>query len=388
MKSMPCGEPQGEEGAQGSKRRCVATDEDVKAHGKDGTTTTTTPATNTSSSSSSSSSVQKVDPEKIRACNRNVVPSGFVEDLIRCWRVESLSSSDRDVQDEILSRLNQASVKWIRRSNACLYGSRCTGIGCEPSSDLDVCIDFPGFDPKLAAEDPVACQKRLKKLSYCLSAKGFNWPMVVPCRGIELVKCTDKSSGLRVDITIGNAHAVKNSGLLREICEWVPEIAPVMWFLKRFAKRCGWLDAARGGFTSYCITTMLLCAAQRVEVRGSLICPVLPSPLTSAGLKAAFTAHEATKPEQVRPAVIASLLAGFLSMYHSASRHSIGPTVEGAILDSGEAAIYVADMLDGSNCARAVRPHIYVSAVHSLGEIVDALLSGSTQVTPLLTKAE
>ena len=306
-----------------------------------------------------------------------------VDVALRCRRGR-LSSTEIEQQEALRQRLCRVAAKWVHKGEAVLYGSRRSHIGSTAADDVDVAILWPGFDAAKHV-DGVAEAKRLKRLCLSLHSKGFLNPRIVPSAKVgHVVQCSDGVSGVRVDITVGNTHGVANTLLFDALRAHLPELSPAMWLLKRVGRARRFLNPAGRFLSSYCLVTMLVAAAQSAG-----LLPRLPSrlseELTPEGVAARLAAHGLTPRAETSPRVLGALLAAFLSAFHTDGPVAACVTEEGTggaaveeAASASAAGVYVADVLNGTNCAGTLTPQHWLVCVEEFGRLVDLARNGDT----------
>eukprot|EP00754_Rhynchopus_humris_P004688 Rhum_TRINITY_DN12357_c0_g2::Rhum_TRINITY_DN12357_c0_g2_i1::g.51249::m.51249 len=316
-----------------------------------------------------------------------------VDVALRCRR-DRLSSTELEQQEALRQRLCRVAAKWVHKGEAVLYGSRRSHIGSTAADDVDVAILWPGFDAARTV-DETAEAKKLKRLCLSLHSKGFLNPRVVPSAKVgHVVQCNDGVSGARVDITVGNTHGVANTLLFDALRTHLPELSPAMWLLKRVGRARRFLNPAGRFLSSYCLLTMLVAAAQ-----GAGLLPRLPSrcsqELTPEGVAARLAAHGLAPRAETSPGVLGTLLAAFLSAFHTDGPVAACVTEEGVrgaaaveeAASASAAGVYVADVLNGTNCAGTLTPHHWLVCVEELGRLVDLARNGDNVDTWLCEKS-
>eukprot|EP01064_Diplonema_japonicum_P010181 TRINITY_DN17510_c0_g1_i1.p1 TRINITY_DN17510_c0_g1~~TRINITY_DN17510_c0_g1_i1.p1 ORF type:complete len:349 (+),score=93.27 TRINITY_DN17510_c0_g1_i1:42-1049(+) len=290
--------------------------------------------------------------------------TGWAEDK-KNWETEA------EVQHDAMERLGKVASKWVHKGAATLYGSRMTGIGVMPSCDFDVSISWPGYQEGAIEGD--ALNKKIVKLCKTLHHKGFKHATIIPSKRVPLVTCKDVTTGCHIDITLNNQHGVKNSMIFKTLVKTLPELAPCLWIMKKIGKSRGFLNPSGGYISTYCLLTMMLIAAQTA---GHM--PLLPAPsaLESTTLKS--SAKTPSPPEAER---VASILASFLTLFHTTSFLCFSADSAAPSPSTLDTPLFVADILDGSNCARTLTQNHWMVLVNEMGRLVDKARNGDALQT-------
>ncbi len=120
------------------------------------------------------------------------------------------------------------------------------------SGDLDLCLLFDAQKPK----------KVLKSLSSTLRNQDMEDIQVISSAKVPIIKFTDERTKIPVDISINNTLALHNTTLLRKYGDIDQRIRQSILALKYWATQRDVCDAAKGTFSSYAWTLIMIQSLQ------------------------------------------------------------------------------------------------------------------------------
>ena len=120
------------------------------------------------------------------------------------------------------------------------------------TGDLDLCLLFDGKKP----------QKVLKSLSSTLRNQDMEDIQVISTAKVPIIKFTDERTKIPVDISINNTLALHNTTLLKKYGDTDERIRKCVLAIKYWASQRDVCDAAKGTFSSYAWTLVMIQALQ------------------------------------------------------------------------------------------------------------------------------
>lgn len=170
-------------------------------------------------------------------------------------------------KEELRRRLERGIREVCSGCHLVLVGSSLSGFGCR-GSDADFCLllTFGEVDQKNHAVHILqVIHRHLRRFSYV--CKSFVIQAKVP-----ILRFVDKITGIECDININNIIGIRNTHLMKAYSKVDWRVAPLVMWIKHWAKSNGINDASQGTLSSYSIVLLVLHYLQE-------ICspPVIPS---------------------------------------------------------------------------------------------------------------
>ena len=180
---------------------------------------------------------------------------------------ESIAQLSQDIEKVLISQI--PTKAFLKKRNG-LYehlkrtverrfkGSSLKRFGSTESSlslstgDLDLCLLFDGQKPK----------KVLKSLSSTLRNQDMENIQVIATAKVPIIKFTDERTKIPVDISINNTLALHNTRLLKKYGDLDERIRKCILAIKYWASQREVCDAAKGTFSSYAWTLVMIQALQ------------------------------------------------------------------------------------------------------------------------------
>lgn len=163
----------------------------------------------------------------------------------------SSPSSPPSEQTRLLDRLAET----IGRTPN-VFGSMFTGL-CDLeesfATDIDVSFSY-AFDDFVSTGDPRdlqlrACSQIVEKLRSSSKAGSAKYTDIEPilCAVCPIVKCVDALSSRRIDISVNNENALRNSALLKKYADNYKVVRPLVLQVKTWTKKEGLVMDNRNG---------------------------------------------------------------------------------------------------------------------------------------------
>ncbi len=167
-----------------------------------------------------------------------------------------------ELRQKIYSLLTQSMTE---RVDLYLIGSSLTGFGSN-SSDTDLCLVI--YDSKGAVdkkyEDKFNSILKLHEISEILHLNGISINTQVIPALVPILKFSDKSSGIEVNINLNRIVTIRNTHLLHtySLIDW--RVSPLILCIKLWARKNGINCAFNKSLTSYSISLMVIYYLQSV----------------------------------------------------------------------------------------------------------------------------
>eukprot|EP01060_Flectonema_neradi_P016763 TRINITY_DN23393_c0_g1_i1.p1 TRINITY_DN23393_c0_g1~~TRINITY_DN23393_c0_g1_i1.p1 ORF type:complete len:360 (+),score=51.40 TRINITY_DN23393_c0_g1_i1:32-1111(+) len=317
------------------------------------------------------------DPEKKRKVTiRDIkgvdrLSDQICEEIIAEWKRSRLGNAEKQQESELVNKLNQIAKKWITKGTATIYGSRLIGTASF-NSDIDISFSWPGYKPVNTPEMEEVMNKKIAKLCKTLGSKSFHHAFRIPGK-TKVVTCTAADTGISVDITFNNAHAVEVSKVLRVVTDYFPEFAAAMWFLKKLGKSREFTNPKHKKLSSYCLSIMLCYVMQISDVIPTLVSPISPESVDKQFIERGFRKRNSS---DIDAMILSKVIAKFFTTYHT--NPVINVTLEAVCPDKTETSthkspIYIHDPLDNSNCARMLSDAGWLHAISEFGRAIDCI---------------
>lgn len=230
-------------------------------------------------------------------------------------RLEALSKELADLEREvspsdveqkqrrgIVKHLKRVLERHVRGSTLHPFGSAETGLVLR-RGDVDLC---------LVVKDLRKPKSVLRHLSNVLDTEDYRDIQTIGRAKVPIVKFTDPTTGIPVDLSLNNALALRNTELIATYVNLDPRVKTVALAVKHWALQRGLANAFRGTLSSYAWTLLVLRHLQAVDA------PIVPN-LQAGEPRRVETydgrSHDTTilHPEGFQPgtASVAELFAGF-----------------------------------------------------------------------------
>jgi len=154
-------------------------------------------------------------------------------------------------RDGLYEHLKRTIEKRFKGSSLRRFGSSESGLSLS-HGDLDLCLLFDGQKPK----------KVLRSLSSTLRYQEMEDIQVINSAKVPIIKFIDERTKIPVDISINNTLALHNTTLLKAYSETDERIRQCILGIKYWAHQRDVCDAAKGTFSSYAWSLIMLQALQ------------------------------------------------------------------------------------------------------------------------------
>ena len=175
----------------------------------------------------------------------------FSQDLENILKAQSPNKSALKKRDGLYEHLKRSIEKRFKGSSLRLFGSSESGLSLA-QGDLDLCLLFDGQKPK----------KVLRSISSTLRFQEMEDIQVITSAKVPIIKFVDERTKIPVDISINNTLALHNTTLLKRYAETDERIRQCILGIKYWASQRDVCDAAKGTFSSYAWTLIMLQALQ------------------------------------------------------------------------------------------------------------------------------
>ena len=202
----------------------------------------------------------------------------------------------------IVNHLTRTLERHVRGSKLYPFGSAETGLVLR-RGDVDLC---------LVVKDLRKPKGVLRHLANVLESEDYRDIQTIGRAKVPIVKFTDASTGIPIDLSLNNALALRNTELIAAYVDVDPRVKTVALAVKHWALQRGLANAFQGTLSSYAWTVLVLRHLQSVDA------PIVPNLQsgeprrmeTYDGRRHDTTIHE---PEGFEPgtATAAELFAGF-----------------------------------------------------------------------------
>jgi len=168
--------------------------------------------------------------------------------------------SHRKIKRQLVKRL-EGTAQEVLHPNARVYGFGSSFNGCgEASSDIDLVIYLP---PEVAGK--IGAHKALKMLADEAPSRGFavlemrlGFRVRVPIITLEMLNERQEPTGCFCDVSFQRLLPLHNTRLLRTYVELMPELAPLVVVVKRWAKLKGVAGTFEGFISTYSWTLAVI----------------------------------------------------------------------------------------------------------------------------------
>ncbi|DAC17762.1 MAG TPA: hypothetical protein HA276_03250, partial [Candidatus Poseidoniaceae archaeon] len=224
------------------------------------------------------------------------------KELADLEREVSPSDVEQKQRRGIVNHLKRVLERHVRGSTLHPFGSAETGLVLR-RGDVDLC---------LVVKDLRKPKSVLRHLSNVLDTEDYRDIQTIGRAKVPIVKFTDPTTGIPVDLSLNNALALRNTELIAAYVNLDPRVKTIALAVKHWALQRGLANAFRGTLSSYAWTLLVLRHLQAVDA------PIVPN-LQAGEPRRVETydgrSHDTTilHPEGFQPgtASVAELFAGF-----------------------------------------------------------------------------
>ena len=181
--------------------------------------------------------------------------------LVDLEREVSPSDVERKQRRGIVKHLKRVLERQVRGSALHPFGSAETGLVLR-RGDVDLC---------LIVKDLRKPKGVLRHLANVLESEDYRDIQTIGRAKVPIVKFTDPTTGIPVDLSLNNALALRNTELIGAYVDMDPRVKTVALAVKHWALQRGLANAFRGTLSSYAWTVLVLRHLQSVEA------PVVPN---------------------------------------------------------------------------------------------------------------
>lgn len=181
--------------------------------------------------------------------------------LVDLEREVSPSDVERKQRRGIVKHLKRVLERQVRGSTLHPFGSAETGLVLR-RGDVDLC---------LIVKDLRKPKGVLRHLANVLESEDYRDIQTIGRAKVPIVKFTDPTTGIPVDLSLNNALALRNTELIGAYVDMDPRVKTVALAVKHWALQRGLANAFRGTLSSYAWTVLVLRHLQSVEA------PVVPN---------------------------------------------------------------------------------------------------------------
>lgn len=129
-----------------------------------------------------------------------------------------------------------------------LFGSSANGMSLK-NGDIDICMIIGNSEPS---------DKIIEKLADMLTENGFTKILAIPTARVPIVKFKDPNTNLACDICINNKLALYNTRLVQDYSMIDERMRPLVYVVKRWAKRRKINEPAQGTLSSYAYINLVI----------------------------------------------------------------------------------------------------------------------------------
>jgi len=175
----------------------------------------------------------------------------LTQDLETVLKTQSPNKSALKKRNGLYEHLKRSIEKRFKGSTLRRFGSSESGLSLA-QGDLDLCLLFDGQKPK----------KILRSISSTLRFQEMEDIQVITSAKVPIIKFVDERTKIPVDISINNTLALHNTTLLKRYAETDERIRQCILGIKYWASQRDICDAAKGTFSSYAWSLIMLQALQ------------------------------------------------------------------------------------------------------------------------------
>ena len=180
---------------------------------------------------------------------------GSLDEEIRTFmRYMEPTSQEVKMRKDLVQRFTKLITSFNMKASIRPVGSYVTGLYL-PTSDIDMVITFPRQTGTLFA----GYSSRLCMLIEKIRDSGFASRIEDVLRAsVPLIRITDKTTGIQIDLTAADTHAVKATEAVQEWLQHSSPVKPLLFVVKMFLsiRRCG--TTYTGGINSYALFWMVV----------------------------------------------------------------------------------------------------------------------------------
>ena len=193
--------------------------------------------------------------EQLELPNGDDIPAEALQqlslDLENVLKTQSPNKSALKKRNGLYEHLKRSIEKRFKGSSLRRFGSSESGLSLA-QGDLDLCLLFDGQKPK----------KVLRSISSTLRFQEMEDIQVITSAKVPIIKFIDERTKIPVDISINNTLALHNTTLLKRYAETDDRIRQCILAIKYWASQRDVCDAAKGTFSSYAWSIIMLQALQ------------------------------------------------------------------------------------------------------------------------------
>lgn len=176
------------------------------------------------------------------------------QDFEEILKLKTPNKSFIKKRDGLYEHLKRTVEKRFKGSSLKKFGSTESGLSLS-TGDLDLCLLY----------DAQKSKKVLKSLSSTLRFQEMEDIQVISSAKVPIIKFTDERTKIPVDISINNTLALHNTTLLKRYGEADERIRNSILAIKYWASQRDVCDAAKGTFSSYAWTLIMIQALQTTK---------------------------------------------------------------------------------------------------------------------------
>jgi hypothetical protein len=205
-------------------------------------------------------------------------------DLENTLKVQSANQSALKKRNGLFEHLKRSIESKFKGSSLRRFGSSESGLSLA-HGDLDLCLLFEGQKPK----------KILRSISSMLRFQEMEDILVITSAKVPIIKFVDERTKIPVDISINNTLALHNTTLLKRYAETDERIRQCILGIKYWASQRDVCDAAKGTFSSYAWTLIML---QALQTTTPSVAPNIQSGKTRTHLKVEGIEYDLTMADE------------------------------------------------------------------------------------------
>tara|TARA_B100000925_G_scaffold284773_1_gene260224 strand:- start:7714 stop:9846 length:2133 start_codon:yes stop_codon:yes gene_type:complete len=185
----------------------------------------------------------------------------FATQLADVEREVTPSEVERRQRRGIVTHLTRTLERQVRGSKLHPFGSAETGLVLR-RGDVDLC---------LVVKDLRKPKGVLRHLANVLESEDYRDIQTIGRAKVPIVKFTDATTGIPVDLSLNNALALRNTELIATYVNLDPRVKTVALAVKHWALQRGLANAFNGTLSSYAWTVLVLRHLQSVDA------PIVPN---------------------------------------------------------------------------------------------------------------
>lgn len=187
--------------------------------------------------------------------------SVLADQLTALEREVSPSEVERKQRRGIVNHLTRTLERQVRGSKLHPFGSAETGLVLR-RGDVDLC---------LVVNDLRKPKGVLRHLANVLESEDYRDIQTIGRAKVPIVKFTDSTTGIPVDLSLNNALALRNTELIATYVDIDPRVKTVALAVKHWALQRGLANAFKGTLSSYAWTLLVLRHLQSIDA------PIVPN---------------------------------------------------------------------------------------------------------------